>query len=307
VILAVKHQAINFSSNIRMNEKITKFLLIGLPATGKTTILTECVNFLQKRDIDCNLISTDNLINQRIKPEDSVIQQYEKDHGLKVSSDIFTETDPSRAFIKIYGETAFRDLEERFLIDIIESSHENDWFDFGARALTLPGVVKAVEAKKTVPIFLYAEHETIIARLEKDEGWKQRPTYMNAAEKSSDGQGWKTNAEMHRKDRLAKYIELSAITISVEKNASELLGSNQAGEQSAALYKSPEEIVQEIFARLKELELVTSNNHNQFSNHCTNFFAGKPPEELAGHQQFEETKEWLENNLKLQGMKVQKS
>lgn len=270
---------------------MAKFLLMGLPATGKTTTLKACVDILKKQSINCRLISTDSLINTRIKSEDSVIQQYEKDHGLKISPDIFTADDPSRAFLTAYGEAALSDLEERFLVDTITSSDEKDWFDFGARALLLPGVIKAIEAKKIVPVFLYAEHETILERLEKEDGWKQRPTYANAATNSSDGQGWKNNAEFHRKTRLEKYVELAKIIVSVEKTDSDL----------SVSYKTPEEIVQEIFEKIKALELATLNN-NQFSQSCTKFFESKPSEKFLGEQQLQDTKEYLEKNLKFRGM-----
>ena len=44
-----------------------------------------------------------------------------------------------------------------------------------------------------------------------------------------------------------------------------------------------------------------------FSDHCTNFFESNSSEKFIDHQQFEERKEWLENNLKLDGMNIQKN
>ncbi len=258
---------------------MTKFLLMGLPSTGKTTTLSTCVALLRKKGIAANLILTDTLINERIKHDDPVIQQYEKDHDVKILPGIFTAESPSKAFIKTYGEAAMCHLEERLLIDMIASSKENDWFDFGGRALLLPGVIEAVKAKKIIPVFLYAEHETILKRLPENDGIRKRPTYALAAEQSPDGTGWIRNAELHREQRLEAFTKNATIIVSVEKNPTDLLE-----EKFPTLYKSPEEIVREIFMRIRELEQIQNWDKN-------NFFERK--------LQFKEKKEWLEKNLNL--------
>ena len=145
----------------------------------------------------------------------------------------------------------------------------------------LSGVIKAVEAKGIIPIFLYAEPETILKRLEENEGWRQRPTYMLAAEKSPDGKGWMANAEMHRKERLETFIKNAAIIISVDEKDEN---------QSTVRYKSPLEIASEIFIRIKEHEYATGMK----------FFETVPPKKLESESidKLRETKKWLENNLK---------
>ena len=107
-------------------------------------------------------------------------------------------------------------LEERLLVDMIISAAENDWFDFGGRALLLPKFAGAIKAKGILSIFLYAEHETIINHLAVNKKWRQRPTYTLAAEKSLDGKGWIANAEKHRNERLQTFIQHADIIIATD-------------------------------------------------------------------------------------------
>lgn len=192
-----------------------KFLLIGLPGAGKTTTMRAWVQFLNDQDIPANFVPTDTLINQRIRSDDPIIQQYEAKHG-KISTNIFTSQDPSKAFIDQYGESALRSLEEALLVNMIESAAENDWLDFGGRALLLPRVIDAVKKQGIVIIFLSAKHETILSRLGENEEWRLRPTYQLAAEKSTDGKGWVANAVKHREERVEKFTKTADIIISVD-------------------------------------------------------------------------------------------
>lgn len=232
-----------------------KFLLMGLPGTGKSTTLVACVEFLKSQGVNANVILTDTLINKRINANDPIIQQYEKDYELKILPSIFNAEDPSKVFIKTYGEMAMRNLEERLLVDIIQTSQDDDW--------------------------------------------RKRPTYMLAAEKSSDGKGWITNAELHRKERLDVFIKNAAIIVSVEKTPFDYsVESKKEEKQSKTLYKSPEEIVREIFTRIKELEQAMSLGQNRINSSPANFFESKSSDKRIDKNQFQQTREWLEKNLK---------
>ena len=233
-----------------------KFLLLGLPGAGKTTTMQAWVQFLNGQGIHANFVPTDLLINQRIRPDDTIIQQYEETHGA-ISPEIFTTSNPSKAFIGKYGEPAMRDLEERLLVDMIESASENDWLDFGGRALLLPKVIEAVKKNKIMVVFLSAKHETILKRLEKNEEWQQRPTYALAAERSTDGKGWITNAVKHREERIEHFTRMADIIISVESNEMIL----QEESESISRDKTLEEIVREISLHIEISEKIDPRKH----------------------------------------------
>src|ERR1700730_15781722 len=150
-----------------------KFLLLGLPGTGKTTTFKACIDLLKhQQGINNNLILTDELINTRMKKrDDKIILEFEHDFGKEISPNVFDADKPSVEFLKLYTEPTLCDLEELFLLDIFKSSNENDWLDFGGRALMYPNVVKTLRDKNIIFIFLYAEPETIISHLNEHEGW----------------------------------------------------------------------------------------------------------------------------------------
>jgi shikimate kinase len=238
---------------------MTKFVLIGLPGAGKTTILTEHVKLLNKQGVKANLIITDDLINKRIK---------------EILPETSNAANPSQIFINIYGIEKLCDLEASLLINIINSSQENDWLDLGGRAPLLPGVAEALKAKGIILILLDAKHETILERLRKDGELQKRPTYKDAAEKSADGMGWIANAERHRDERLEKYRQSATITITVERSSS-----NQEEKELTALSKPPEEILAEIY------ESIPLNAHNPANSNRTKFFKEGASEQSVGNPQ----------------------
>lgn len=71
-----------------MIDKMRKFLLLGLPGAGKTTTMQAWVQFLNTQGICANFLPTDVLINQRIRPDDAIIQQYEESYGT-ILSEVF--------------------------------------------------------------------------------------------------------------------------------------------------------------------------------------------------------------------------
>lgn len=260
---------------------MSKFFLIALPGAGKTTTLQACVNYLKKQGMACNFISTDALINQRINANDKIVQAYEQKHGIEISSEVFDSKDPMKAFMKIYGESALQELEESLLVNIVDTATENDWFDLGGRAFKMPRVMKALADKKIIPVLLDAKPETINTRLAKDEGWRQRPSYAMAAEQSIDGQGWKINAENHRKERLEQLRQSAAIVVSAEKVV-----------LSKIVYKTPEEIVCEIFEKIEALRLEVLSSANAKNSKWMRFFTDEYDGNLA-HREVQDNEDHI--------------
>lgn len=226
-------------------DKMRQFLLVGLPGAGKTTTMQAWVQFLNTQGIRTNFVPTDVVINQRIRPDDTIIQQYEESYGA-ILPEVFAASNPSKAFIDKYGEPAMRDLEERLLVDMINCASEHDWLDFGGRALLLPKVLEAVKKNQIMVIFLSAKHETILKRLEKNDEWRQRPTYALATEKSTDGKGWIANAIKHREERVEHFTKMADRIISIETEECVLQDSKfTPGE------KTSDEVIQEILSHVK--------------------------------------------------------
>lgn len=229
-----------------------KFVLVGLPGVGKSTILEICLETLGKKNSKYQTLSIDEIINKRMKPEDAVIQRFEKEKQIKIPIEILTAPNPNAAFIKYYGdEPLFRDLEEIFIKDILRNINNNTWLDLGGKASLREETMKLLISRRMITILLYAEHSTIIERLEKNNNWEKRGNYFNA--ESTKAGGWKQLALEHRRERLAKHINTATIIINTDKKLSE-------------------EIAKEVLYSIKNLELATSQRTNQFIKKCGIFF-----------------------------------
>lgn len=221
-----------------------QFTLIGLPGVGKSTTVQKCAELLRSRGIACDIKSTDDIIKKRFKPGDPVIKQFEAAKGIRIPPEVFAMEKPSSGFILEFGEEPlYRDLEEMFVADIMRNAESADTlFDLGGKAPLRTGVIDSLRARRIIPIFLYAEHETIVARLRLDDNWKKRGNYL-----ITGALGWESLARQHREERLTRYINNALIVISVD-----------------AL--TPAQLTREIFYRIAELNLVCSERANAFTN-----------------------------------------
>lgn len=225
-----------------------KFTLIGLPGVGKSTTLKECSKILQSHGITCNIKSTDEIIRSRFNADDPVIITFEKEVlKEKIPDNILKEQGQApemriAVFMQKFGEEpAWRDLEEMFIKDIIESSDDNDWFDLGGKAPLRKGTLDILQAHNIIPIFLDAQSETIFNRLAHDDNWKTRAAYFSAGI-----DGWSKIAEVHRRERQKKYREIASIIISVEQ-------AEHGKANHEIKLKTAEEIAHEIFCDLNSL------------------------------------------------------
>lgn len=243
-----------------------KFILIGLPGVGKSTTLKKCIELFKRKGITCCLQSSDDIIKQRFKMDDAIILKFQKYTGIKVPEEIFNAENPVLKFMEKFGEEPiFRDLEAMFVEDILKNSSQQDWFDLGGKAPLRNSIKNTLNDHQIVPIFLYAEHETILQRLANGV-WKKRSNYLAAGEAKIDS-GWNILAEQHRKERLEKYIDTSTIIVEVEKNP----------EDAFITFKSPDELVNEILYRMNELKLISLQRENQFTKQTRHFFIKSIP------------------------------
>jgi len=197
---------------------MTKIAFVGVPAAGKTTIMRAFVEAKRKAGMDVNIIVSDFVINHRIQKEDPIIKQYEKEHG-PIGPEIFLAENRCIALAKNKKQSVLEHLEQCFLLDIINLAQEGDYIDFGGRALLFPEVRKLLKEKGFVIIFLSATLETVWKRLENDEEWRTRPTYVTA-EENNPGNGWRDNAIAHR-NRIKDFEKIADHTISVDDKSVE--------------------------------------------------------------------------------------
>lgn len=110
-----------------------------------------------------------------------------------------------------YGEEKWRDLEALFIKDFLQNTDQlNKLIDIGGKAFLHTKTQETFRSKHYIPIFLYAEHSTIISHLSENENWKKRSMY----EKEGEG-GWKNLAIKHRQERMSEMISQSNIIINV--------------------------------------------------------------------------------------------
>jgi shikimate kinase len=243
---------------------IQKFVLIGLPGVGKSTTMTECQKILQAQGHLCTVKVTDDIIKKRFTADDSVMLEFQQQKSLKISDEIFKAQNPIGAFMQTFGEEPlWRDLEAMFVADIMAQAKSDEWFDLGGKAPLRQVVGESLYKERIVPIFLYAEHETVVQQLAANDTWKKRSNYYNAGVN-----GWQDLAKQHREERLAKYCERAVIIIAVDADADK-------NGKSIVVAKQPAELAKEIFYRVKALEISCLRRYNLFTIKCQSFFADK--------------------------------
>jgi shikimate kinase len=238
-----------------------RFTLIGLPGVGKSTVTKKCADILNSQGVICDIKSTDEIIRGRFKQDDPVILKFETSKGVKIPGNVFEPkkgTRPTTAFIEEFGEEPmFRDLEEMFVNDIIQTSTIDACFDLGGKAPLRSAVVDTLKENHIPPIFLYADHEMVASRLASDDNWKKRSNYLLAGEN-----GWEKLAKKHREERLSKYINIAPIIISVG-------------------LQTPEQLAKEILYRINELKQACSERNNEYTTKSRPFLDPNTPKPLA--------------------------
>ena len=251
-LLKQKHTQLSPDESVFNQDTFNRFTLIGLPGVGKSTILSECIEIMKKKGVTCDLRSTDAIIRERMRLDDPVVIKFQEDNQLTFFTDVFASPEPTKAFIAKYGEEPlFRDLEAKFVADILEEAQQNDWFDLGGKAPLRKITEDKLHSKKIIPIFLFANESTILEHLQCDNNWRKRSNYQCAEE---TGLGWMKLAEAHRSERSSAYKDVGVIILSIDN-------------------KNPAEIAREILYQVKEVELVCRNRYNAFTRFNGAFFS----------------------------------
>ena len=239
-LLSAKHK-ISADSLFKPVPLTTKFVLTGLPGTGKSTTFNKCIELLQARGFtDAELLASDNLLSQQFTATNPIIAAYQKKYNLIIPDEVFSAANPIAAFIERFGEEpAFRDLEEMVVINLLEAATENSWFDLGGKAPLRQNTFAALQKCNIVPIFLYAAPELLIQHLARGAEWQKRANYV-LREANDPTNGWQQLAAEHYQQRLAGYLQFSTIIINMQEMEHE---------------KSTAELVQEIFYRVHEFKL----------------------------------------------------
>lgn len=231
------------------------FVLIALPGTGKTTILNEVVKNLNTRNKDSNLniCVVDEVRKSRMNSEDAVVKQF-----ILENRDITIFKDGKKVtsgdFIKSYGEEKFRVLEERFVLDILETvNFQNTVLDLGGKSFLRKKVEEKAKEKGVVPVFLYAEKDENIDHLSKNKAYEERGNYKLAGEK-----GWEKLARQHKRERLPQMIDVSSVVINIS-DPKLVEKSKEQTNQDSLTQAIPSVIADELLFRVHEYVKSKSN------------------------------------------------
>lgn len=214
----------------------TKFVLTGLPGTGKTTTMKQCLALLQEKGMERRLLSTDDYIRHAFVPKHPVVHKFQKEKKMEISPEIFISHRPPVAFIQKYGEEPlYRDLEEMFICDLLKTTDEQILLDLGGKAPLRKNTLFALQQSRIVTILIYPDIATVIDHLAHNEEWKKRSNYLLAGES-----GWRDLVKQHYRERLPSYLSNAKIAIPMI--------------QEDGCAKTTNELVKEIFYQIRCFE-----------------------------------------------------
>lgn len=149
--------------------KLTKTLLIGLPAVGKTTLSDELSRLAkEKTGAEIEAVSSDLKFRAvRKDKEHPVIKKFMKDYRIPDAD--FPLLIKTNDFIKKYGEPLFRDLESAVILDMLEKGEfDGKVPNLGGKAMLHPKTAAAFKEKGYEVVYLKADLKTIAAHITKD-------------------------------------------------------------------------------------------------------------------------------------------
>lgn len=150
-------------------ENLTKTILVGLPAVGKSTLSDEFCRIIEKHTgVKIVSVSSDLKFRAvRKDPNHHVIKKFMKEY--KIPESDFHLLIKTNDFVKKYGEKIFRDLESAIIIDMLENGEFDGKIpNLGGKAMIHPKTAKAFKDKGYNVIYLKADVKTIANHITRD-------------------------------------------------------------------------------------------------------------------------------------------
>ena len=150
-------------------DKLTKTILIGLPAVGKTTLSDE-LSRLAKDKTGTQIETASSDLKFRAVRRDKnhpVTKKFMKEHNIPDSD--FPLLIKTNDFIKKYGEPTFRDLESAVILDMLEHGEFDGKIpNLGGKAMLHPKTAEAFKKRGYRVVYLKADLKTIASHITKD-------------------------------------------------------------------------------------------------------------------------------------------
>ncbi len=179
-----------------------KFVFVGMPSSGKSTIAKIYGELLDKQILNCDDYY-DKILND---PSCNLAKQFYNLKFPENKNDEFIKCENgSEQFIKHYGEDLFREFEEFVNIEILTKNINTDVI------LDLPGKIfmnekirKKLLELNYLSIYLNVDKDVLVKRLSNNNSWSKRSTYRIAEE---NGMGWQKLFEKDYQERCDVYAK----------------------------------------------------------------------------------------------------
>lgn len=150
-------------------DRLTKTILIGLPAVGKTALSQEICRLVKENGgVDLESVSSDLKFRAVRKNADHpVIKKFMKENKIPQSDfPLFIKTND---FVKKYGEPMFRDLESAVILDMLEHGEFDGKIpNLGGKAMLHPKTAEAFKNRGYNVVYLKVNLKTIAEHVTKD-------------------------------------------------------------------------------------------------------------------------------------------
>lgn len=159
----------NNQTNQEIINKLTKTVLIGLPAVGKSTLADELCHIVkEKTGIEIENVSSDLKLRAiRKDANHPVTIKFMQEHNIPESD--FPLLIKTSEFVQKYGEQTFRDLESAVILDMLEQGEfEGKIPNLGGKAILHPKTAQAFKDRGYNIIYLKTDLKVIAKHIADD-------------------------------------------------------------------------------------------------------------------------------------------